>query len=277
MTFQPTHSARTSGVSYNSRRIPSTSVPDQASYEREQISREIEQERQAIPRTYLLPTHQVVGPSRTSRVKKTGYGAADFLKKSDLVIPDKTVEKIMGPEPIPRLDIAIDEIQNELQRKMVEEITCMRCGHFPYSPMECRKCNKLYCKNCQLELRMAAGNITHISNVAIESDPHEEQQKLNQMTPNARQSYLAAKQRQQNMALAPTPGEGCPNCGERGDFLQEVNKVLREIIDFCEFPHICYVDGKNPQVIWKTLLELQEHAIYDCPKFGCDICYGEEF
>jgi len=23
--------------------------------------------------------------------------------------------------------------------------------------------------------------------------------------------------------------------------------------------------------------ELQEHAIYDCPKFGCDICYHENF
>jgi len=28
----------------------------------------------------------------------------------------------MGPEPIPSLDIEVDEIQNELQRKMAEEI-----------------------------------------------------------------------------------------------------------------------------------------------------------
>ena len=105
---------------------------------------------------------------RASMKKKYG---GEFLRKSDLVIPDKTVQKIMGPEPIPQLDIAIDEIQNELQRKMVEEIVCVMCGNFPYAPMECRKCNKLFCKNCQLELGQAAGNITHISTVTPEADP----------------------------------------------------------------------------------------------------------
>ena len=42
--------------------------------------------------------------------------------KLELLISDKTVEKIMGPEPIPTLDIEMNEIQNELQKKMVEEI-----------------------------------------------------------------------------------------------------------------------------------------------------------
>ena len=43
-------------------------------------------------------------------------------QRLDLIISDKTVEKVMGPEPVPSLDIEMDEIQNELQRKMVEEI-----------------------------------------------------------------------------------------------------------------------------------------------------------
>ena len=43
-------------------------------------------------------------------------------QRLDLQISDKTVEKVMGPEPVPSLDIQFDEIQNELQRKMVEEI-----------------------------------------------------------------------------------------------------------------------------------------------------------
>ena len=43
-------------------------------------------------------------------------------ERLDLIISDKTVDKMMGPEPIPSLDIQMDEIQNELQRKMVEEI-----------------------------------------------------------------------------------------------------------------------------------------------------------
>ena len=56
----------------------------------------------------------------------------------ELVISDETVEKIMGPEPIPQLDIEMSEIQNELQKKMVEEITCVMCGQFPYDPCECK-------------------------------------------------------------------------------------------------------------------------------------------
>ena len=32
----------------------------------------------------------------------------------DMLISDRTVERIMGPEPIPQLDIEMDEIQNEL-------------------------------------------------------------------------------------------------------------------------------------------------------------------
>ena len=34
--------------------------------------------------------------------------------RAELLISDKTVEKIMGPEPIPQLEIEHDEIQNEL-------------------------------------------------------------------------------------------------------------------------------------------------------------------
>ena len=37
-----------------------------------------------------------------------------MMRPYDLVIPDKTVDKIMGPDPIPSIDIEYDEIQNEL-------------------------------------------------------------------------------------------------------------------------------------------------------------------
>jgi hypothetical protein len=48
-------------------------------------------------------------------------------QRMNLILADRTVEKIMGPEPVPSLDIQMDEIQNELQRKMVEEIQCVVC------------------------------------------------------------------------------------------------------------------------------------------------------
>ena len=69
-------------------------------------------------------------------------------QRLDLIVSDKTVDKMMGPEPIPSLDIEMSEIQNELQRKMVEEIQCVVCFQFPYKPLECKKCNKLFCKYC---------------------------------------------------------------------------------------------------------------------------------
>ena len=69
----------------------------------------------------------------------------------------------------------------------------------------------------------------------------------------------------------------CPNCQASGDFMGEVNKVVRNCIDFCEFPHRCRTAQGKSELIWKTLAELQAHAQYHCPKFGCDICYLDQF
>jgi hypothetical protein len=74
-------------------------------------------------------------------------------QRLDLVSADKTVEKYMGPEPVPTLDIEMEAIQNELQRKMVEEIQCVVCKQFPFKPLECKSCNKLFCKYCQIHLQ----------------------------------------------------------------------------------------------------------------------------
>jgi len=71
----------------------------------------------------------------------------------DLVIPEKTVDKIMGPDPVPSIDIEINEIQNELQRKLVEEVQCVMCNQFPYMPLECKGCHKIFCQYCQLMLQ----------------------------------------------------------------------------------------------------------------------------
>ena len=67
---------------------------------------------------------------------------------------------ILRPEAISKPDLAVHDNQNDLKEKLAEEITCVMCGNFPYSPMECRRCNKLFCKNCQLELEKASGNMT---------------------------------------------------------------------------------------------------------------------
>jgi hypothetical protein len=48
--------------------------------------------------------------------------------RGELVIPEKIVDKIMGPEPVPSIDIEMNEIQNELQRKLVEEVLCVMCN-----------------------------------------------------------------------------------------------------------------------------------------------------
>lgn len=54
--------------------------------------------------------------------------------------------------------------------------------------------------------------------------------------------------------------------------MQDVNKVLRNCIDFCEFPHRCPSSDGQGSIIWKTLGELQAHAQYHCPKFDCNLC-----
>lgn len=100
------------------------------------------------------------------------------------------------------------------------------------------------------------------------------------MTPSQRQQYASTMYNKQagikGRNITPGYDVCCPNCQERGDFLQPINKVLKNCIDFCEFPHKCWKDGREI-IIWKTMIELQKHAIDECPKFGCDICYHEDF
>ena len=105
------------------------------------------------PRQQIQMDAQAIKSSNKKRLA----GPESYINRADLIISDRTVEKIMGPDPIPQLDIEIDQIQNELQRKMVEEITCVMCQQFPYSPKQCRKCDKLFCKHCQIELQRGNG------------------------------------------------------------------------------------------------------------------------
>jgi len=103
-------------------------------------------------------------------------------------------------------------------------------------------------------------------------DPHNEdefadpefhklsEERLSQMSPYDRKSYNSKMANLQNKArgMGTTPGYDvcCPNCQERGDFMQEVNKVVRNCVDFCEFPHRCYMNSKRGEIIWKTMNEL---------------------
>ncbi len=89
----------------------------------------------------------------------------------------------MGPEPIPTLDIEMSEIQNELQRKMVEEIRCVKCQNFPYAPMECKNCNKLFCKYCQLQMQSGQEREIDLNDPEIKA-------RMASMQPEERKSYL---------------------------------------------------------------------------------------
>ena len=96
----------------------------------------------------------------------------------------------MGPEPIPTLDIEMSMIANELQRKMVEEIQCVMCLNFPFSPMECKKCNKLFCKHCQDQLFGA--NAPHNEDEFADPEQHKlSKDKLANMSPAQREQYAA--------------------------------------------------------------------------------------
>lgn len=84
-------------------------------------------------------------------------GYSTSIQKFDLLVDDKTVDRIMGPDPIPVIDIEYSEIQNELQKKLVEEIQCYSCSQFPFMPLECKNCYKIFCQNCQIQMSKAGG------------------------------------------------------------------------------------------------------------------------
>ena len=141
----------------------------------------------------------------------------------ELVISDNTVHKIMGPDPIPTLDIELSEIQNELQAKMVDEIICAMCNQFPYSPLECRRCNKLFCKHCQLQLSAGKQGVHNEDDFADPELNKLSDEKLQTMSVSERKAYAAQMYDRQKAYKARGP-QGhydvcCPNCQERGDFM----------------------------------------------------------
>lgn len=70
---------------------------------------------------------------------------------------------------------------------MVEEIQCVMCLNFPFAPMECRKCNKLFCKHCQEQL-MGAGAGAHNEDDFADPEMHKlSKEKLAQMSPAQRE------------------------------------------------------------------------------------------
>lgn len=60
-----------------------------------------------MPKKDYTYTDEIEDPNRY-------YTNQGTSKKLDMVISDETVQRIMGPEPIPQLDIEMSEIQNEL-------------------------------------------------------------------------------------------------------------------------------------------------------------------
>ena len=121
-------------------------------------------------------------------------------QRMGLIMTDPHVDQVLGPDPIPSLDIQMDEIQNELQRKMVEEIQCVVCFQFPFKPMECRKCCKLFCKYCQLQIKKEA---------ETQEMEYKAEMRLGQQN----------NPQKQTQQMTPSFEPCCPNCNTQGEFL----------------------------------------------------------
>lgn len=48
----------------------------------------------------------------------------------------------------------------------------------------------------------------------------------------------------------------CPNCNAKGDIFIEVNPLVRNVVEFCEFPHRCKKGCVDSELSWKTINEL---------------------
>ena len=60
------------------------------------------------------PRSHAVDPKNFTKKMGADEVGLNMQMRYDLVLPDRTVDKIMGPDPIPSIDIEYDEIQNEL-------------------------------------------------------------------------------------------------------------------------------------------------------------------
>lgn len=61
-------------------------------------------------------------------------------KHKELIIDDLAVEKLLGPEAIPKIEIEEQYVKADLEKKLIERYKCTMCSSFPYKALECKKC-----------------------------------------------------------------------------------------------------------------------------------------
>jgi len=87
--------------------------------------------RRFVRKSFVAPEDEILGGYDRERERERSRPMVDgytSVQKYDLLVDDKTVDRIMGPDPMPIVDIEYNEIQNELQKKLVEEIQCYGCS-----------------------------------------------------------------------------------------------------------------------------------------------------
>ena len=60
------------------------------------------------------PRSHAIDPKSFTKKMGAEDSGLNTQMRYDLMLPDRTVDKIMGPDPIASIDIDYDEIQNEL-------------------------------------------------------------------------------------------------------------------------------------------------------------------
>lgn len=107
---------------------------------------------------------------------------------------------------------------------MVEEIQCVVCGQFPYKALECRSCNKLFCKYCQLQI--GAGKNPLVSTTTLyDNDGQLVDPRLQEFASAGRDGRgfsVKGSNKMKGSKDMPFPSDlhlYCPNCQEGGDFL----------------------------------------------------------
>ena len=79
------------------------------------------------------------------------------LPQKNAQIKASKIDDLMAQVPVPEIKLLASDVQNADQFKdVLETFNCMICFNIPIDPIECSKCDVLFCKKCIEKYKTAA-------------------------------------------------------------------------------------------------------------------------
>jgi hypothetical protein len=89
------------------------------------------------------------GPHHYSHFHSNAYENHHQIPSKNAQIKRSTIESLVSSIPVPEIKLLAEDVSNKADiGDVLETFNCMICYSIPIEPMECNKCDVLFCTKC---------------------------------------------------------------------------------------------------------------------------------